>query len=404
MVLLLLAFMPACAKKKGTASTTPTAAVQTTGYIAAFAGTNPGGAYTGDGSAATSAQLHTPKGITVDAAKNIYISDYANHVIRMVPAATANCFGVNMTAGMIYTVAGTGTAGYSGDTGLATSAKINNVEAIAADGNGDLFIADTDNHVIRMIPATSGTYFGVAMTVGHIYTIAGTGAAGTSADGTAATSAQLDSPAGVTIDGNGNLFIADTNNNLIRMVPAASGTFFGIAMTLRNIYTIAGTGSSGNTGNTGVATSATVHVNGLARDLYDNIYFADSSNGVVRMVAETAGLFFGQSTTVGNIYSIASGLTQPTSVATDGSGHIYVASTGQHAVHMVPNASATHFGISMTANTAYRIAGTGSAGYSGNGAAGTAAQVDSPASVSVDSAGNVYISDTGNNVVRKVLY
>ena len=123
-----------------------------------------------------------------------------------------------MTAHDIYTVAGDGTPGYSGNGGAATSAELNTPGARPR-RIGDIAIADTNNNVVRFVPAISGTYFGQSMTADHIYTIAGNAPAGSSGNGGAATSAELDAPGGVAFDAHGDLVIADSPNNVIRFVP-----------------------------------------------------------------------------------------------------------------------------------------------------------------------------------------
>ena len=149
-----------------------------------------------------------------------------------------------MTAGDIYTVAGSGTGGQSGDGGPATSAGLNYPQGVAVDGSGNLVIADTDNNRVRVVADSTGTFYGIAMTAGDIYTVAGTGTGGSSGDGGPATSAELNYPSRVAVDGAGNLVIADTYNNRVRCRGRRSGTFYGIAMTAGDIYTVAGTGTA----------------------------------------------------------------------------------------------------------------------------------------------------------------
>ncbi|HLE38189.1 MAG TPA: HYR domain-containing protein, partial [Acidimicrobiia bacterium] len=168
-----------------------------TGFIDTIAGTGVDG-FSGDGAAATDAQLNYPTGVAVDGAGNVFIGDTDNHRVRRVHAVT----------GFIDTIGGNGTAGFSGDGGVATSAKLNYPYGVAADGAGNVYIADYYNHRVRRVDA--GTAF--------IDTFAGTGVAGFSGDGAAATSAQLNYPTGVAVDGAGNVFIADAHNDRIRKV------------------------------------------------------------------------------------------------------------------------------------------------------------------------------------------
>src|SRR5205823_1312919 len=161
-----------------------------------------------------------------------------------------------MTAGDIYTVAGTGTQGFSGDGGAATSAELSDPNYVVTDRTGNLVIADTANSRIRVVAASTGTFYGRTMTAGDIYTVAGTGIAGFSGNGAPATNAEIDEPQGVTVDGSGNLVIADSMNNRVRVVAASTGTFYSKPMTAGDIYTIAGNGTIQFSENGGPATDA----------------------------------------------------------------------------------------------------------------------------------------------------
>lgn len=174
--------------------------VNTSGIISTIAGTGVGG-FSGDGAAATLAQLNNPSGVTVDAAGNIYIADMTNQRIRKIN-----------TSGIISTYAGVGTAGFSGDGGLATSAQINYPRGLAIDALGNVYIADATNHRIRVINTSS-----------IISTAAGTGTLGYSGDGGLATSAQINYPRGVAFDAAGNVYIADSDNNRIRKITSTTG-------------------------------------------------------------------------------------------------------------------------------------------------------------------------------------
>jgi hypothetical protein len=135
----------------------------------------------------------------------------------VVAASTGTFYGQAMTAGDIYTVAGDGNKVYSGDGGPATSAGISPTE-VAVDPAGNLVIADAANNRVRLVAVRTGTFYGQAMTAGDIYTVAGDGTSGYSGDGGPATSARLDTPFGVAVDGSGNLLIADSQNGLVRLV------------------------------------------------------------------------------------------------------------------------------------------------------------------------------------------
>ena len=215
------------------------------GVISTVAGTGTRG-FSGDGGPATSAQLSGPGGLAVDSAGNLYIAEYAR--IRKV------------SNGVITTIAGSGTWGFSGDNGPATSAQIID-GGIAVDSAGNLYIADTNNYRVRKISN------------GVITTIAGDGIPGFSGDNGPATSAQLDVPGGVAVDSAGNLYIADEGNNRIRKV--ANGV----------ITTIAGNGTFGYSGDGGPATSAQLPEPGyIAIDSAGDIYVADWNNGTIRVL------------------------------------------------------------------------------------------------------------------------
>ncbi|WP_263364961.1 NHL domain-containing protein [Edaphobacter acidisoli] len=229
------------------------------GNITTIAGTGVQG-FAGDSGPATAAELDSPQGLAIDASGNIYIADTHNHRIREVKAANGN----------ITTIAGTGAAGNSGDSGPATAAELDLPTALAIDASGNLYIADTHNHRIREINAATGI----------ITTIAGTGTEGYSGDNGPATAAELDSPQGLAIDTTGNLYIADTHNHRIREVIATTGI----------ITTIAGTGTAGNSGDSGPATAATLRLpRGIATDATGNLYLTDVTAQSVRKVNATTG-------------------------------------------------------------------------------------------------------------------
>ena len=229
--------------------------VSTAGTISTFAGTYYG--YSGDGGPATSAALAYPRGIAFDSMGDLYIADSNNSRIRKV-----------WTSGIITTVAGNGSSGFSGDGGAAVSVELNNPQAVALDHNGNLYIADSSNYRIREVG-----------TNGNINTVAGTGTYGYSGDGGPATGAQIMYPIALLVNGAGNLYFADGNNNRIRVV-SANG----------NIDTAAGNGSSGYTGDGGEGVLAALNnPSGLAIDGSGRIYIADSNNRAIRTLIPPLG-------------------------------------------------------------------------------------------------------------------
>ena len=234
------------------------------------------------------------------------IADWGGSRIRVVAASTGTFYGLAMTAGDIYTVAGNGQFGYAGDTRLATAAKLDGPPAVAVDGAGNLVISDSGNDRVRVVAAKTGTYYGQAMTARHIYTVAGNGTYGFSGDGGPATSAELYYPDQTAVDGAGNLVIADSANDRVRVVAASTGTFYGQSMTAGDIYTVAGTGTTGFSGDGGPATSAELDSpRGVTVDGDGNLVVADRGNNRIRVVAASTGTFYGQSMTAGDIYTVA---------------------------------------------------------------------------------------------------
>ncbi|MGH2768211.1 MAG: hypothetical protein ACRDIF_04545, partial [Actinomycetota bacterium] len=221
------------------------------GFISTVAGTGSSG-YSGDGGPAASARMKGPRTLAVDSEGNIFIADTMNHRIRKVDSS-----------GIITTVAGTGSAGYSGDGGPATKARLYWPHDVAVDASGNLYIADSANQVIRKVDPS-----------GIITTVAGTGSAGYSGDGGPATGAKLNEPRGGAVDAAGNIYISDRRNHRIRKVDSS-----GI------ITTVAGTGSAGYGGDGGPATAAKLDgARGVGLDGSGNIYIADTGNHRIRRV------------------------------------------------------------------------------------------------------------------------
>ncbi len=327
------------------------------------------GRFSGDGGPATSASMFSPKGVAVDELGNLYIADERNHRIRKVD-----------TSGNISTVAGSGTAtfgGFSGDGGPATSASLAFPNDVFVDGSGNIYIADTVNNRIRKVD-----------TSGIISTVAGNGILAFSGDGGPATSASLFFPNDVFVDGSGNIYIADTENNRIRKVDA-----------LGIISTVAGSGTFGDLGDGGQATSATLRV---PRDLFvdglGNIYIADNSNQRIRKV-DTSGII--STVAGGGTFGVlgdggpatSAYLGGPVSVFVGGLGNIYIATVNDNRIRKVDTS-----GIIST------VAGNGIAAFSGDGGPATSASLDRPTGVFVDGLAKIYIADSVNNRIRLVRF
>jgi len=336
------------------------------GTISTYAGTGTAG-YTGDLGAATAARIAHPEGITVAANGDVYYADPDNNVIRKITAAT----------GIITTVAGTGGNGSSGDGGLAILARFKNPEGVFVAANGDFYIADTGNHSIRKVTALTG-----------IITLVAGGLPGYTGDGGAATAARLRNPAAIVVAANGDMYIADTANDVIRKVTAATGI----------ITTYAGTGTAGYTGDGAAATSARLSgPQGLTLAANGDLYIADTVNNVIRKVTAGTGIIttFAGTGTAGFLgdggAATAARLNAPQGVAMSASGELYISDTANNRIRRV-----------ATGGTITTVAGTGTAGSAGDGGLPTAAQLNGPRGIAISSSGTYYISDYANNKIRRV--
>jgi sugar lactone lactonase YvrE len=394
--------------------------VTTDGNITTVAG-NGTCCFSGNNVPATQAQLHQPESIALDGSGNLYIADLGNNLVRKVS-----------TSGTITTVAGTGSIGFGGDNGPATSAQLEIAWAVAVDSVGNFYISDGN----RVRKVAGGT----------ITTVAGAQTAGFSGDGGPGNKAQFDGPFGVAVDGSGNLYVADTGNNRIRKIAASS----------TNVTTLAGNGTRNFAGDNGPALNAQMYnPQGVALDFSGNVYISDfarirkvSTNGVITTSAgngitgligdggPAASAEFNQPEGIaidntngsaagslyiadsgnnrvrkiaanGTISTVAGGGTQgcaspsgpatsaqlndPEDVAVDASGNLYIADSGNGCVRKL-----------SSNGTLTTVAGTGVQGYSGDGGAAASAQLSYPRGIALDSSGNLYIADFGNNRVRKV--
>jgi len=318
----------------------------------------------GDGGSATNAYLNGPVAVAVDSSHNILISDSNNNKIRKI------------TGGIITTMAGKQNSGFSGDGGAVANALFNSPYGLWFDTQGNLYIADLLNQVVREVYAGNGT----------IQTVAGNNAPGYFGDNGLATNAELSQPYGVAVDGAGNIYLSDSANNRVRVVNHATG----------NITTYAGTGFNTYGGDGGPAVNASIYrPYGLAVDAAGNLYIADNGNSRVRRVGTD-----GKITTIAGTSTAGSGgdggpatsaqLRQPTGVAVDSSGDIFIADYGNSRIREI-----TPDGIIHT------IAGGTGVGYTGDGFIASNAKLNFPTGVAVDSStGRIYIADSSNNVIR----
>ncbi|HEY3955986.1 MAG TPA: hypothetical protein VGM53_21650 [Streptosporangiaceae bacterium] len=390
------------------------------GDIYTVAGYAQGTGFSGDGGPATKAGLgFYISAVLMDRAGNLVFADsYANR-IRVVAASTGTFYGQAMTAGHIYTVAGGGSS--LGDGGTATSAALSDPGGVARDGAGNLVVADSGDNRVRVVAESTGTFYGQAMTAGDIYTVAGDGTAGYRGGGGPATSAELDAPDGVAVDGAGNLAICDYTGGRVQVVAVSTGTFYGQAMTAGDIYKVAGHGRMQSSGDGGPATAAELNgPSGLAAGPTGTLALSDTTNQRVMVVAGSTGPRYGRPMAAGHIYTVAGdgkpgisggggrlgtkvSLANPKGVALDHADNLLIADLGGKRVEVVAAATGTFYGRAMTAGHIYTVAGGGGkTGSSGNGVPATRAKLKLPDAVSVDSAGNVLIADPGTDRVRVV--
>ena len=296
--------------------------------------------------------------------------------IVLLSCAAILMFSMSAKSQFISTFAGSGVAGFAGDSGMAVSAKLFGPGGLAIDKAGNTYIIDLQNNRIRKV-----------FSFGIIVTIAGNGISGYNGDSILAVNAELHQPEGIAVDAIGNVYIADELNNRIRKID-----------TNGYITTIAGTGAIGFTGDNGPAKAAKLSgPTGVCVDNQGNILIADRSNSRIRKI-DTNGII----TTVagsgvfgydGDNWPSATmaGLRDPTSVAVDNIGNIYVVDQGDQRIRKVD-----------TFNKISTIYGNGLMGYSGDGLLGTNSRMYYPTSVAVDRFGNVYVCDEQNYRIRKL--
>lgn len=334
-----------------------------------YAGNGSAG-FSGDSSAASGAQLYSPLGLTFDSSGNLYIADSVNARVRKI------------SGGTISTVAGDGTAGFIEETvstpTAATSAEMLAPTGVAVDSAGDIIIADAPNHVVWEVVEGS-TASGLSIPAGTFVTIAGTNTGGYSGDGGLSGLAQLDFPTGVAVDKSGNIYIADSGNNVIREITASNGV----------ISTVVG----------GFATTQQLHdPESVLVDSAGNLYISEQdglriskfSNGTLTVLAGNGYVGYSGDNGPGTDAS----LNEPTAIALDSKGYLYICDTDNSVIRKL-----SPDGI-ITTIAGQEIGGEPAAGHYGDGGFATKALLSFPRGIAVDSSGNVYFSDTQNNVIR----
>jgi sugar lactone lactonase YvrE len=323
-------------------------------------------------SQATTLPLLLPAAAAFDTQGNLYFVETGNHIVRKVTPG-----------GTITTVAGNGVQGFAGDNGPATAAELDSPAGLAVDAAGDLFIADSHNQRVREVAAATGI----------LSTIAGTGVAGFAGDNGPATAAKLDLPTALALDAAGDVVVADTGNHRVRRIAAATGA----------IATVAGNGIEGYSGDGGMATAASLDSpNGLAMDTAGNLFIADTHNGRVRRVSAATGAIStvaGTGVVGGNVQvfggdngpATAAGLALPRGLTMDAAGNLYFADSANHRIRRISST-----GVITT------VAGQVTEAFAGDNAAAVAASLDSPQSVAVSPAGLLTLADSGNQRIRQL--
>ncbi len=336
-------------------------AITPTGVVTTLAGTfQIVGHADGIGAAAT---FSNPSGIVADGHGNLYVSDTYNFTIRKVT-----------TAGVVTTFAGTaGTNGFTDGTGAA--AKFYYAQGITIDGSGNLYVGDTDNEAIRKIT-----------TPGAVVTTFAGGVFGSN-NGTG-TAAQFASPEGLGIDGNGNIYVADSDNEEIRKItPTAAVT------TIAGVVEVTGSTDGGPATNVPEFNTP----EGVAFDANDNVYVADTANNTIREITPTGTVttIAGKAGTTGTTNGTGSAIrfNTPTSLDFDSNGNLFVADSGNDTIRKL-----THSGSTWTSTTFAGTAGTAGA----VNATGTAASFSTPTGIAIDTSNNIYVADSVNDLIREI--
>ena len=328
--------------------------------------------YSGDGGDALKARLGNPMGVAVDSHGNLYFSDTANHRVRRIDART----------GEVETIAGTGKRGFDNDGGNANMAALNGPTGLAFDTLGNLYIADTGNHRVRIVTPK-----------GYMYTVAGDGRKDYNGNGLRPVSSSLNNPTGVAVSPQGELYIADTGNHLIRKIDRHSGF----------LVNVVGTGDAGASGDFELAINAELNKpSAIVFDDKGNLFIADTGNHRVRWVEPRKHLIFTIAGTgkrgfsgEGDRKCTDSAFSNPTGLAVDKQGRLYIADTDNQRIRRLTVES-------QMDSKVVTVVGTGERGYNGDGIDAWDAKLAYPGAMVITRFDQLFFVDTGNNVIRRV--
>ncbi len=328
--------------------------ITSTRVVTTLAGSAGYGSADGTGGAA---QFYHPTGVAVDGNGNVYVADFSNYTIRKIT-----------NTGAVTTLAGSARQAGTAD-GTGTAARFNGPFDVAVDGNGNVYVADYNNHTIRKITST-----------GVVTTLAGSAGLAGTADGTGA-AARFNNPSGIAVDGNGNVYVADYNNHTIRKITSTGA-----------VTTLAGSAGQSGSGNGTGAAARFFFPRRVAVDGNGNVYVADTGNNMIRKITSTGAvttlagsLLFGSADGTG----VAAQFSSPSGVSVDGNGNVYVGDWGNDTIRKITSA-----GVVTTIGGTPRVMG-------GNDGIGAAASFSNPYSAAVDSFGNLYVADSNSHHIAK---
>lgn len=373
-----------------------------------------------------------PTAEKVDSSGNIYIADPGTDTIKEIAATTHYQWGWStpMTAGQMYTIAGSGHLGDAGNGAIATSANLGDPSGVAVDASGNLYFTDPVNYRVEEEAATSGTQWGISMSPGRVYTIAGVNdSSGCTSDasntGYSPLLNKMSSPSNLAVDSSGDLYISDMGDNRVLELARTGHSQWGFMLTAGDLYRVVGRDgcTGGDTGDGAAANLAYLDgPAGLSLDSSGDLFVADSYNNRVQEVAAVGGTQWGHVTVVANdVYTIAGNasgtagysgdgglataalLDLPFGIATDSSGNLYIADWLNSRIQEVSRTSHSQWGRSFTQGDMNTIDGSasGTPGYRGDGGPGTSALLSNPFDVALDSSGDLLILDWGNDALRE---